>query len=146
VSVPLLGILLRNTLNVLLRRLQAGLAEAGYPQIRAAHSQVFTSMRPEGSRITDLAERAQISKQAMGYLVDDMVRAGFLQRVADPRDRRATQVQLTQRGREVERVARGIIEGIEADWARRIGQAQLDELRAALRALSLEEAVACDLN
>jgi hypothetical protein len=47
-----------------------------------------------GARITDLAERAQVTKQTAGFLVDQLERAGYVRRVPDPRDARASATQL----------------------------------------------------
>src|SRR6266700_918492 len=57
--------------------------------LRAAHTQVFENLDPDGTRLTTLAERAQISHQAMGEMVDELVRHGYLERILDPADRRA---------------------------------------------------------
>src|SRR5215468_10464789 len=67
--------------------------------LRAVHTQVFESLDPDGTRLTVLAERAQISHQAMGEMVDELVRHGYLERVADPADRRARLIRATARGR-----------------------------------------------
>src|SRR5436305_12397169 len=80
------------------RRVSVGLAEAGFDDIRPAHTAVFQHIEAAGSRLTDLAERAQIAKQSMGYLVDYLERRGYLERRPDPSDRRAAIVCLTDRG------------------------------------------------
>lgn len=67
--------------------------------LRAAHTQVFESLDPEGTRLTTLAERAQMSHQAMGELVDEMIRLGYLERLPDPADRRARLIRPSERGR-----------------------------------------------
>lgn len=69
--------------------------------LRAAHTQVFESLDPEGTRLTTLAERAQMSHQAMGEMVDELVRHGFLERTPDPADRRARLIRPSARGRVV---------------------------------------------
>jgi len=63
-----------------------------------AHTAVFQHIEADGSRLTDLAERAQITKQSMGYLVDYLEERDYLERHADPSDRRATIICLTDRG------------------------------------------------
>ena len=57
---------------------------SGGEGLRSAHTQVFESLDPGGSRLTALAERAQMSHQAMGELVDELLRHGYLQRIPDP--------------------------------------------------------------
>src|SRR5262245_9084281 len=67
--------------------------------LRAVHAQVFEGLDPGGTRLTALAERAQMSHQAMGAMVDELVLHGYLERVPDPADRRARLIQATERGR-----------------------------------------------
>jgi len=67
--------------------------------LRAAHSQVFESLDLEGTRLTTLAERAQMSHQAMGEMVGELVRHGYLERIPDPVDRRARLIRPTALGR-----------------------------------------------
>src|SRR5215216_19447 len=85
--------------RVLGLRIVQGVVAAGFPQ-RAAHSAVFANIDvATGTRLTVLAQRATMTPQAMGELVDDLERAGYVRRVPDPADRRAKLVVLTDRGR-----------------------------------------------
>ncbi len=121
--------LLRMPYQAFIGRLFEALAVAGYADIHPAHAIVFQHLRAEGSRVTELAERAQLTKQYMGRLVADLEKLGYLERASDPADGRARPVRLSARGREVTRAAEGIIADIEADWARRIGETHLTDLR-----------------
>ncbi len=105
------------------------LAAAGYADIHPSHAIIFQHLRAEGSRVTELAERTQLTKQYLGRLVAELQGLGYLERTPDPTDGRAKLVRLAERGREVTRVAEGIIAGIEADWARQLGAARHAELR-----------------
>jgi DNA-binding MarR family transcriptional regulator len=67
--------------------------------LRAAHAQVFECLDPDGSRLGTLAERAQMTHQAMGEMVAELVAHGYLERVPDPVDRRARLIRPTARGR-----------------------------------------------
>src|SRR5690348_3263383 len=87
---PNLGILLRVPYQQVVDRVIAGLAEAGFDDLTPAHTAVFQHIETDGSRLTDLARRAQMTKQSMGYLVDNLERLGYLERRPDPTDRRAT--------------------------------------------------------
>ncbi|MGH2917284.1 MAG: MarR family transcriptional regulator [Solirubrobacteraceae bacterium] len=51
-----------------------------------------------GVRVTTLAERAGMSRQAITYLIRELEGKGYLERHPDPSDRRATLVHLTERG------------------------------------------------
>jgi DNA-binding MarR family transcriptional regulator len=96
--------------------------------IRPAHLQVFGAIKADGSRLTDLAGSAGMSLSAMAELVDDLESLGYLQRRGDPADGRAKLVCLTASGWEAIRTGRGIIERIEADWAKRIGPERFEAL------------------
>jgi DNA-binding MarR family transcriptional regulator len=75
-------------------RVLQDLAASGFGDITAAQGRIFARLDPGGTRITDLAERAQVTKQTAGFLVDQLERAGYVRRVPDPRDARARATQL----------------------------------------------------
>lgn len=129
---PNIGILLRDPVQAVVRRVSAGLAEAGFDDLRPAHTAVFQHIDADGSRLTDLAERAQITKQSMGYLVDYLEERGYVERRRDETDRRATLICLTDRGWEEVRAALAIIAAIEEEWAVRLGPERMEALRDAL--------------
>jgi DNA-binding MarR family transcriptional regulator len=88
-----------------------------------------------GTRITTLAERAGITKQAVGQLVAELEQRGYVERTIDPTDRRAVLVSFTTAGRQFLRDAEAIKHEIEADYTAILGAARLDDLRSALVAL-----------
>jgi DNA-binding MarR family transcriptional regulator len=115
--------------------LHEGLREAGYGDVRPAHYAVFRYLGPEGSRVTELAEAAGMTKQSMGELVDYLEQCRYVERRADPRDRRAKMVVPTEKGRRgIEAAAERIAE-IEAELARRMGNERLEELVGSLAEL-----------
>lgn len=63
--------------------------ETGLEELRASHTALFPHIDMEGTRLTTLAERLGVSKQAAGQLVDDLERMGVVERVRDPSDGRA---------------------------------------------------------
>jgi len=129
---PNLGILLRDPFQEVVRRVSVGLAEAGFDDLRPAHTAVFQHIEAAGSRLTDLAERAQITKQSMGYLIDHLERCGYLERRPDPSDRRAALISLTDRGWEQVRAALRIIAAVEEEWAAELGQSRMQQLQELL--------------
>lgn len=131
----MIGALLRIPREATVTRVVAGLAAAGFGDVRPAHFTVFQHLPPEGLRLTALAEAALLTKQSMGYLVDDLKAHGYVERVPDPTDRRAKVVRLTARGEAVDVTVRAVIQCIEADWAARLGQEEYRELTRLLRAL-----------
>ena len=124
--------LLRVLYQAFIARLHDELAAAGYPDIRPTHGLVFQHLRDDGSRVTELAERSQISKQWMGALVDDLVARGYVSRRPDPTDGRAKIIQLTDDGRELLHAAEDISRRIEAAWAAQVGERRWHQLRRGL--------------
>lgn len=110
-------------------------AGAGYDDITLAQARLMARVGPDGTRLTELAAAAQITKQSAGFLVDQLERAGYVERVPDPRDARARLVRLAARGRQVQAVARGAEAIIERDWQRHLGKEQMTALRSALESL-----------
>jgi hypothetical protein len=85
--------------DALVEAVRRGLHGAGTAVPRASHAQVFECLDPDGTRLTVLADRARMSHQAMGEMVDELTRHGFLERVPDPADGRARLIRPTARGR-----------------------------------------------
>jgi DNA-binding MarR family transcriptional regulator len=98
-----IGLLLFIPYRWLENRVIAALAEAGYSDLTTAQIKLVQRIGPRGSRLTDLAEQSQVTKQTAGYLVDQLERAGWVERVADPTDGRARLVRLTERAEQVVR-------------------------------------------
>jgi DNA-binding MarR family transcriptional regulator len=132
---PNVGILLRVPYQEVVTRVIAGLAEAGYDDLTPAHTAVFQHIEADGTRLTELAERAQITKQSMGYLVDNLEQRGYLERRPDPSDRRATLICLTDRGWAQIEAGLQAIATLEAEWTRRLGKGRMDLLRELLAEL-----------
>ena len=76
----------------------ARLAEQGFEGFTTAHGTIGQHIADEGSRVTELAELAQVSKPTVVYLVNEMERLGYVERRPDPR-RRARQARVPDRAR-----------------------------------------------
>ena len=116
-------------------RLVDRLAERGHPEVRSSHGNVFQYLDDDGTRVSLLAERAQVSKQAMAQLVAHLEDHGYVERVADPRDGRAKLVRATDRGRDVYAIAREVMGEVEARLTEQLGETKLRRLRALLQEL-----------
>lgn len=125
------------TLSVEIRLLQR-LAEAGIQDIRPAHFKVFEYLPPEGARLTDLARNAQATKQAMSYLVDDLVELGYLERIPDPTDGRANLIRRSARGIEAEKIAVSAVAEKDSEWRDALGSEQYTRLAHILSSLNSE--------
>ncbi|OYW80892.1 MAG: MarR family transcriptional regulator [Asticcacaulis sp. 32-58-5] len=130
------GALLRRPYEYLQAKVYGGLTERGFPDIRPAHSSLFRYIRPEGSRVIDLAERAQITKQSMAYLVNDLESMGYVRVVPDPDDRRAKRVVLTDRGQAVWDTLIELSQTFEDHCGELIGTDDMAALRRILQNLS----------
>lgn len=128
---PSLGVLLFLPYRHLEQRVLAAVVAAGYP-VTLAQARVFQRIDAGGSRLTELAASAQVTKQTAGFLVDQLAAGGFVERVPDPSDARARLVRITARGHEAIAVAREVQEQIEAEWREHLGERQLEQLRRTL--------------
>ena len=131
-----LAILLREPFRAMNDRVLARLAERGHPEIRASHGVVFQYLDDAGTRVSVLAERAQMTKQSMAELVAHLERHGYVERVPDASDRRAKLVRATDRGREVFAVAREVVAEVDARLDERLGADKVRQLRALLQELA----------
>ena len=104
--------------------------------------QIFGNVRIGGIRLTELADRAQLSLAATSELVNDLEEMGYLVRRPDPADGRAKLIDLTKRGRDAMAAAGDRVADIERRWSKLVGakdfaqmcrtmQRLLDELRPA---------------
>jgi DNA-binding MarR family transcriptional regulator len=124
--------LLYTAANGLVEELHTRLERAGYADIRHAHGCVFGNIEPDGMRLTELAERAGMTKQGVGEAVSDLERLGYAERVADPRDGRAKIIRLTERGHAARRMGFEIISAIEREWAADYGAERVAQARELL--------------
>jgi DNA-binding MarR family transcriptional regulator len=131
-----LNVLLTAAERALSAELEDGLRSAGYTDLRAAHAQVFVAMESEGSRLTDLAARAGMTKQAMGELVRYLEQHGYLNVEPDSRDRRAKLIRLTARGRSAHEASLSLLAESDRRLSDRLGEQALRQLRAQLSGIA----------
>ena len=111
------------------------LAERGHGVVRPAHGAVFQYLDDTGTTVSLLAERAQMTKQAMAELVRHLETHGYVVRVADPADRRAKLVLPTDRGRDVFATAQGMVPEVEDRIRSLLGDDRALALRNDLEAI-----------
>lgn len=116
------------------RVMQAVIA-AGFADLTLAQARLLARVAENGTRLTELAEAAQITKQSAGFLVDQLEKVGFVRRVPDPADARARLVVLAPRAVEVQAVARTEEQRILAEWTAHLGRKRMAALQDALTAL-----------
>ena len=94
---------------------------AARDQVGAAHVHITRHLAVGGSRLTDLALSAGMSKQAMGDLVDQCEAWGIVRREADPHDRRARRVVFTESGLAWLAAFRGAVAQAEEEFRQAVG-------------------------
>ena len=111
----------------------ARLTASGHPELRMRHPLLLQALEPDGARAAALAAELGVSQQAIGELVDDLVRRGYVTRRPDPTDRRARLVVLTPKGSRTLVECRGILEQMEREYAALVGEEAWGEVRTAMQ-------------
>lgn len=124
-----LALQLRGAYRAINDQIPALLVAAGFADFRPAHSNVFEFLDEAGTTVSTLAERANMTKQAMAELVLHLEQHDYVTRVPDPSDRRAKLVRPTERGHDVFRFAQAQIPALHERVAQLIGAQRLQELR-----------------
>jgi DNA-binding MarR family transcriptional regulator len=123
------GAYLRQLYDALLTNLHARLAEEGYGEITTSHGLVIQYMDEKGSRITELASRAGMTKQSMSALVYQLEEYGYLKRKNDPEDARAVLFVFTAKGETLKNTGQQINYQFEKKWEQKLGAPQYQKLR-----------------
>lgn len=108
--------------------------QAGF-KVTVAQGRLAQRIAPDGSRLTELAEQAQVTKQTAGLLVDALEREGLVERVPDPADGRARLIRFTERGQIASTRAMETVVGVERTWIEHLGPELAESLREALTKL-----------
>ncbi len=110
------------------------LVSRGWTDVRVIHGTLLANLDDDGNNLSELAERARMTKQAMGTLASELEDKGYLERRVDIIDARARKISLTKRGRRLMLETRDIVAGIEAQCAAELGASTLQALRDGLGA------------
>jgi DNA-binding MarR family transcriptional regulator len=139
VRLPLHG-LLEFAFDAFIEEFLEELQQGEFSDIRLAHGCVFRYVKDRGLRLTEIAERSNMTKQSAGEVVDDLVALGYVERVPDPDDRRAKLICLTERGTAAQEYGFQLLEEIEMRWGERYGAERVADLRAMLEEIAAVEA------
>ncbi len=132
---------LSNNLNRLLyefhrdyaRRIWQGIQDLGYADIRVSHTTVFENLSMGAVRVSELAGRTQVTQQAMGKMLKELERMGYVVRAIDGDDKRAKEIALSPRGIELAADYVKVIAKVRQHYAEKIGQPELNALESQLR-------------
>ena len=130
---PDLGVLASRLLFSLQDELFTRLAEAGYDDLQPRHGAVLAFLDEDGIRATELARLSGRHKQIVGRIVDELEELGYVERRADPADRRAKLIFPTERGLSQVRLGDEIIADIEARHSSEVGARTYAQFRDVLR-------------
>jgi DNA-binding MarR family transcriptional regulator len=129
---PNLGVLLFIAYRALEQRAHGAVVAAGISDITVAQAKIAARISTGGTRVSELAEQARITKQTAAFLVEQLERNGYVERVPDPQDRRARLVRLTPRADRVVSVANAEVDRALAEWADHVGAERLRQVHEVL--------------
>lgn len=112
---------------------QRRIARAGFDDVRFSHGFVFQHLVPGPRRVSELAERLEVTSQAVSKVVRELTELGYVFVEADPEDARARRVALTKRGRAVVEAGRRARREVRRELARKLGEARVSAAEALLR-------------
>ena len=128
------GLLLFYPYRAMEARVLARVRAAGY-EVTPAQGRIFARIGPSGTRLSDLAAQAQVTKATAGFIVDQLERSGLVTRVPDPADGRARLVTITDKGHNAVRLAAEEVAAVEEEWTAHLGVRRMRQLRQALTQL-----------
>jgi DNA-binding MarR family transcriptional regulator len=132
---PYVGALLRMAYAVSRERSLDMLVERGFTDLNQALLGGFFWPPPDGARPIDLAERANVTKQAMNYIIGELEKLGYMERRSErPGGRRL--VYLTRRGWRVFAAIWTAQRELQAEWAAALGRREFAAFMSGLRRLS----------
>ncbi len=117
------------------QRVFDALVAAGVTDITLTQARVAARIAPLGSRVSELAQQARVTKQSAAFLVEQLEAAGYVERAPDPTDGRARLVRLTTRALRLTQVADAEVERVLAEWADHVGEERLRQMNETLRDL-----------
>jgi len=103
--------------------------------LRPAHTNLLPHLDFEGVRITELARRLDITKQAVSQTIAELELMDVVETIPDPSDGRARLARFTDKGRQAIGQGLTVLNGIEAEIEKTIGKPKFESLHQALLAL-----------
>jgi len=128
----LIGAMLRVPAQAIHHRLILELNAAGFGDLSLPHIAVLQYPGPDGVRPGKLAERANMSKQAMNQLLKSLEAMGYLVRHDETDGSRARIVRFTKRGHAAFAAIMGILRKVESEWSAELGAKEFAQLKQLL--------------
>jgi DNA-binding MarR family transcriptional regulator len=125
---PNVGVLMYVAARSLEERAYDAAVAAGATDVTPTQARMMAQVDPGGTRVVTLAARARITKQSAAFLVDQLERAGYVERVADPHDGRAKLVRLTPHARAIGEAADAEVARALGEWEEHLGPTRMRRL------------------
>src|SRR5581483_5660335 len=129
------ALLMRNAYQRVDGAVLGALAAAGYDEIQPGHGIVLRNLGEDGARPSEIAARAEVTRQAVTKVLDDLERLNVVRREPDPDDGRGVIVHYTPYGLSGLRVARARMDELEGEFAAHVGSKRWEITRAVLEKL-----------
>jgi DNA-binding MarR family transcriptional regulator len=130
-----IGRLFHQSARAYSERALALLHKKGFTDITLFHTALISNLDVNGDQITYIAEKAGMSKQAMGQLVNDLEKKGYVKKTKCPNDKRAYLIQFTEHGQNALQAAYDVKITIEKEYEVFLGIENLKKIRKLLEAL-----------
>lgn len=133
------GLLLRllfRTTDTMNRTMADRIRARGYEDFQSSFTGVLAHIDTEGTRVGTLARRMGVTRQAASQRLQEIEALGYLERVADPKDRRAVIARHTPAGRRILLTAIEVMIGIEDEYEKILGRDGLARLKRLLTRLA----------
>lgn len=127
-----LGRLLNQAVQRFEESVLAKMVAAGHGQFTLSHISVTRNLDAQGTRATEIARRAAITKQSLGEIITQLEKLGIVMREPDPTDGRAKIVRFTAHGMVWLEQFHGAVEETEAEVAEALGPALFHVLKKGL--------------
>jgi DNA-binding MarR family transcriptional regulator len=124
--------LLLRASRIVNRQVVEGLIAKGYQSLRSTHTTLLSNIDLAGSTVTVAAERAGITKQAMGRLAAELEATGFITVRSNPADARVRILELTEAGRQLMLDSFEVMTNLERRYAQSIGEEKFAAVRRGL--------------
>lgn len=136
-----LALLMLGGFRVLAERGRVELAARGYEDVRPGHDFALHAILTGADTASDLGRRMSVTKQAAADTIATLQGRGYVEKEADPADRRRQRLRVTERGLALMREGEAVFDDLRRDWESQVGAARVAELEAALRQLVGDDVV-----
>lgn len=116
-------------------------ADGEFAGLRSSHFRLLELIPVDGARPTELADRAGMTKQALGQFVEYLQDLGYVDSAPDPADRRARIVRRTARGDAANKLSQAVIADRERKWRELVGTSRYATFRRVLTEIARDVGV-----